>query len=599
MKGWWKVLELKDLTIQNIEGDKSNLWDILTALGFGLLIVDQEGRVREGNEIALKVICLSGEEELSGKLITEAFEKAETFMTKLRLGEDIARACLKLRESQARLPTFIYSINKGHDNSSYWLVVFYPYSECYIESDARELSKELETILDSSFDGIGVISGEGRVIRLNKSYEKITGLKAEELVGCYLTDLIKRGVFSEAPSLIAIKEKRPVTMTQRLWNGTEVLITGNPVFDEGGNLVKVVANIRNMSEVNRLKAESESYRELISRYSAEIKELRAKQIAEGEVITRSPEMIMVIERAIRAAKTDCGVLITGESGTGKEVIVKLIHKLSSRAEGPFIQVNCAAIPDSLLESELFGYEKGAFSGASTSGKLGLMELAHGGTLVLDEIGDLSPNLQPKLLRAVENQKIYRVGGNKPIALNIRIIALTNKNLEEKVKSGSFRLDLYYRLNVISLEVPPLRKRRDDIIPLLMHYLQKFNQKYNRDCYFDSELLLLLEQYDWPGNVRELRNIVERLVVMSEKSCIALKDVSLLGSSFTNKLEKGISNESMVLEIRDLVPLKEAEEVLEKQLLEKAFQKYKSARKVAKVLGITHPTVIRKKEQYGI
>jgi len=303
-------------------------------------------------------------------------------------------------------------------------------------------------------------------------------------------------------------------------------------------------------------------------------------------------MEQVVNKALRVSGVDSTVLITGESGVGKEVIARTIHTNSSRAEGPFIQINTGAIPENLQESELFGYERGSFTGANKEGKPGLMELANGGTLLLDEVGDMPMNLQVKLLRAIQEQEIYRIGGRVAIKLNIRIISATNKNLKKLIEENKFREDLFYRLNVVPLEIPPLRERKSDILPLAKHFLDKVNARYSVQKYLSSEVCKLLEEYDWPGNIRELANLVERLAIMSEQDAI-------LPDQLPSSLFVRLAPSSIRVSIDKIVTLKQAREIVETELIIKALKEYHTLRRTGEILGIAHSTLLRKARALGI
>lgn len=295
-----------------------------------------------------------------------------------------------------------------------------------------------------------------------------------------------------------------------------------------------------------------------------------------------------IQEVVRKiAITEACVLITGESGTGKEVIANHIHNLSTRSQHAFIQINCGAIPESLMEAELFGYEKGAFTGAETK-KAGLLELADKGTILLDEIGELPLHLQVKLLRVIQTKEIRRVGGTSSKKLDIRFIAATNRNLEEMVSAGQFREDLFYRINVVPLTIPPLRERKEDILPLARHFLKAFNQKYNRLICFTEETCKTLKQYTWPGNVRQLENIIERMVIMSDGDYIE-----------ADMLPKEIYKSSTQISIEMIVPLKKQVEEAERQIITFSLSKSKSIRQAAKQLEIDHTTLLRKMNKLGI
>ncbi|MFZ5634042.1 MAG: sigma-54 interaction domain-containing protein [Bacillota bacterium] len=454
----------------------------------------------------------------------------------------------------------------------------------------KNKNKELEDIMESFYDGIGIIDGGGTLLRVNKSYERITGLPPKDNnVGRNVRELEEEGSVSRAVSLMVLEQKKPVTIVQRIKTGKEVLITGSPVFDKKGNVYRVVCNIRDINELNILKELDEKY--VQSRENLELKELRAKQLCHEELVYRSLAMKKIYELALKVAKVDSNVLVTGESGVGKEIIVKIIHKASPRAQKPFLQINCGAIPENLLESELFGYEGGAFTGARSGGKMGYFELSHGGTLLLDEIGELPLNLQVKLLRAIQDREIFRIGGTNPIRLDVRIIFATNRNLEGMVQSGLFRADLFYRLNVVPIHIPPLRRRTDDIIPLAIHFLEKFNAKYKTNKRFEPEVLLAFELYHWPGNVREMENVIERLVIINDEEIIGLHHLPFNSDR--------ADTSGLNIELANPIPLRAASEILERKLIAKALQLFGSTRKAAKILGVSHPTVIRKAQKYKL
>ncbi len=302
------------------------------------------------------------------------------------------------------------------------------------------------------------------------------------------------------------------------------------------------------------------------------------------LITYSQKMMGLIDLILRVSRVDSTVLISGESGVGKELLAKLIHDQSSRSLGPFVKINCGAIPENLLESELFGYEGGAFTGASRQGKLGMFELAHGGTLFLDEIGELPLGLQVKLLRAIQEQEFVRVGGVKAKKVDVRFIAATNRELEKMVESGKFREDLYFRLNVIPLLVPPLRERKEDILPLIHHFQAKFTQKFKVSKTFAPEALRLFLNYPWPGNVRELENIVERLFVVSPGEIIYCRHVP-------EKLLPGVQRQCV--KVTGVMPLKEAVDELQRLLIEEALAMYGNTYKAAEALGVEQSTITRK------
>lgn len=459
----------------------------------------------------------------------------------------------------------------------------------------RQLYNQLGTVIESSFDGIMLTDSKGRGIRINRALARLTGLDESYFVGKPIDDLFRKGIFGcESVTIKALQEGRTVTGVQYVIpTGKEVLVTGNPIYDSEGNLSLVLTNVRNVTELYHLKEKLRESQMLTARYHAELSNLLAEKLRHDTVIARSKEMIDVLNLAARVAHTDSTVIVTGESGVGKEVVARVIHNESERARyGNFIQINCGAIPENLLEAELFGYEPGAFTGAKKQGKMGMFELAHKGSIMLDEIAEMPLNLQVKLLRVLQEQEIYRLGGVKPIKLDARVIAATNKDLRSCVQKGSFREDLFYRINVVPITVPPLRERREDIIPLAMHFLKFFNEKYGVEKRMDSGSMALLEEYSWPGNVRELENLIERLRIICEEGLISARHVS-------DQLHHNPKRSLPPIVVNSLIPIKDAQEILEKELLNMALIKFKTARKAAEALGIAHSSVVRKAARYKI
>ncbi|MCX5780176.1 MAG: sigma 54-interacting transcriptional regulator [Firmicutes bacterium] len=435
----------------------------------------------------------------------------------------------------------------------------------------KELNKELDAIIDSSFDGLYITDGNGLTLRLNRAYERITGMNASEFIG---------------------KRNEPVTISQEMRTGKITLSTGNPVYDELGNIFRVVCNVRDITELNVLKEKLEKVESLSQHYENQLRTLRLQYAGSSKIVSNSIIMKDLLATVIRLSQFDSTILITGESGTGKELIAETIHNNSNRKDGSYIKVNCGAIPENLLESELFGYEYGAFTGAKKEGKLGYFQLATGGTIFLDEIGDLSLNLQVKLLRVLQNKEITKVGGTKSIPVDVRIVTGTNRGLLEMIEQKLFREDLYYRLNVVPVHVPPLRQRKDDIPSLVTHFVELFNRKHKLNKSISPEVGELFLVYDWPGNVRELENLIERMMVISTKDVITRDDLpSYLGEAMLDHQTE--------IYVGGIIPLQAAVESVEKQILEKAYAQYRTTRQIAKQLEVAASTIVRKAAKYGI
>ncbi|MCG8485067.1 MAG: sigma 54-interacting transcriptional regulator [Clostridia bacterium] len=461
-------------------------------------------------------------------------------------------------------------------------------------------SLDFEEIGSHLYDGIYISDGEGKTLYVNKAYTRITGIKAEEVVGRRVDDIAEEGRLYKNPvTMEVIKLKKRVNSVGiSLKNGKKMLVTGNPIFDENGNVKKVVTNNREMTDLLKIREELEASIEKLKeakqekeKTEQEVAHLRKLHMRNSGIIGKSQEINNVVNMIRQVEKVDATVLITGETGVGKEVVANEIYINSNRNGMPFIKVNCASIPLNLLESELFGYEKGAFTGAKESGKAGMFELANKGMILLDEIGEMPMELQSKFLRVIQQREVVRVGGTKAIELDVRILAATNKNLKEQVALKKFREDLYYRLNVIPIHVPPLRSRKEDIEPLIMHFLEKFNKRYSKEVAISSNGTEILKTYPWPGNIRELQNIIERVVVTTENN------------AFAN--EKKLAN-MLSLDADDIGDItsqnksyKEMIESVEKRIIEQALKEYSTTRKAASILKLDQSTIVKKAKKLGI
>ncbi len=449
---------------------------------------------------------------------------------------------------------------------------------------------ELDSIIECSYDGIYITDGEANTIKINNAYESITGLKRAEVLGRNMKDLEKEGVISQSATLLVLKNRKTTTIQQEFKTGVKVLVSSNPIFDKNGKIIMVVTNVRDVTQLYELKEQLQKNKEITFKYVSEIEEMRTQLLNTSEIVAEDHKTIEIIQLANRIAKVDTTILMLGETGAGKDQIAKHIHKVSKRSKKQFIKVNCGAVPASLIESEFFGYEKGAFTGANKEGKIGLFEMASGGTIFLDEVGELPMDMQVKLLRVLQEMEVVRIGGTKPIKIDVRVLAATNRDLEDMIKKKQFREDLYYRLNVIPLYIPPLRERKHDILPLINFFLTQLNKKYNFNKIFASDALNCMYEYNWPGNVRELKNIVERAVIMSEDDKIKRSDLpkNIIGSNgmivTLNTFEEGIN-------------LKETLDAIEKKLIKKAYDKYGNVRAAAKSLGIDASTFVRKRQKY--
>lgn len=457
----------------------------------------------------------------------------------------------------------------------------------------KALNAEMDAIINSSFDGLYITDDKAITLRTNRAIKRVTGLDEEVFLNKSMNELVDSGILSRSATLLTLERKAPATTTLTTITGRTLLVSATPVFDEQGNIYRVVTNVRDISELNMLKQKLEQMEGLKKHFEFQINQMRLRE--SGEMLFKNREMEKILYQAVKIAEVDSTVLLSGESGVGKEVLANIIQRISNRRDKPFVKLNCAAIPENLIESELFGYETGAFTGARKDGKPGLFEVANRGTLLLDEIGDIPLHLQVKLLRALQEREIFRVGGTEAVKIDVRIIAITNKNLEDMVRRGEFREDLFYRLNVVPIHIPPLRERREDIPLLITNFVDYYNERYNLNKSMDPEVIEILVEYDWPGNIRQLENMVERLVVTSTCENIGVQYLPAYFYDMGQMLPEGDQD----IVVKRIVPLKRAVETLERSLLEKTFSLAGSCVKAAEILGVDPSTISRKAAKYGI
>ncbi len=450
-------------------------------------------------------------------------------------------------------------------------------------------AESLFEMLESSFDGIWITDGEGKVLFANSANAALLGVTKADLEGRKTQELLEEKIFSDSAILEAIEKKCQVSKVCYNYNTKlTVLSTATPILNKDGSIRHVFNNVRDITTLNKVQSSLRDKEEIIQRQNKELENMKIR-LGISEIIAKSKAFHEVVELAQRIASFDgATVLILGESGTGKELISEMIVNNSPRKDQPFIQINCGAIPEHLVESEFFGYEKGAFTGADSRGRKGLFETANGGTIFLDEIGDLPLHMQVKLLRVLQQRRIMRVGGTESIDLDVRVIAATNKNLEEMIRNGTFREDLYYRLNVVSLVIPPLRERKEDIVPLINHFLMVTNQKYHTQKSILYDTIDAFENYDWPGNVRELENVVENLVITTPGDLIKLENLP-------EKFQA--AKAALTGEEREILPLKVTVERAEHAAIDRAIQQCGSVRKAAGMLGVDPSTIVRKMQNY--
>lgn len=463
-------------------------------------------------------------------------------------------------------------------------------------TNLKEMRVMLEAIIEATQDAISVVDENGLGIVINPAYTRLTGFTREDIIGKPATVDIAEG---ESMHLQVLKTKQPVSGV-RLKVGPkkkEVIVNVAPIMVDG-QLKGSVGVIHDISEIKKLTDELNQARRMI-------RQLNAKYTFD-DIIAESKLMLAAIQQARKASRTPATVLLRGESGTGKELFAHAIHNSSPRAEGQFIRVNCAAITDTLLESELFGYEEGAFTGARKGGKKGFFEEAHGGTIFLDEIGKMNMKLQAKLLRVLQEKEVMRVGDTKAIPIDVRVIVATNANLERMIQEGTFREDLYYRLNVVPIFIPPLRKRKEDIPKLAHHLVRKYNQEYGRLVQsFSKGAIDLLMAYDWPGNVRELENIIGRAMINVSIDSDVISEEHLPPLGMEGSPTKGEKREmpgGIALTEYDIMnkSLKDILDEVEKDVILGVLDQTQGNKTdAAKILGIAIRSLYYKLEKYGI
>lgn len=449
-------------------------------------------------------------------------------------------------------------------------------------------AREIENILDSIHDGIWIIDGNGITLRINRAMERIAGIKSGEVVGRHVSEPLREGRFKTCVTLRALEARRPITLFDDYSNGKRCLNTSIPVFDDAGNVWRVIAAIRDMTELEDLRKRLSHLEVEKMAYRQRIEGLESQ--SHNGLLGESPLLHEVLQDIAKAAQTDAVTLILGETGTGKSLAARTIHEMSARVQKPFVAVNCGAIPPALMESELFGYEKGAFTGANKNGKPGMLEMAAGGTILLDEIGELSLSMQARLLHMLDGQPIYRVGGTRPLKVDARIIAATNRPLEKMVGDGLFREDLFYRLRVLCMRMPPLRERKADILILARYFLLKKGRETGVVKKLDAQAERLFIKYNWPGNVRELQSVIQSLATLCENEIITSGDLPSYMRERSESSREPVSRPRF---------LEEAVAEVERSMLAEALAETGSTYKAARRLGISQSSVVRKARKYGL
>lgn len=549
---------------------------IVRNIPVGILVIDTNGHITAMNDYALKIVNKSLSDVI-GRHVKEVIPTSD-------LTNVVSSKERKVGETQHINGHLVISNRSpifSNNNVIGALGVFQDISELI---GIKELNEKFKKILETSHDLICFIDERRIISYVSPSYEEHFGIKSCEIVGKDLLNISPKGL-----RIKVFNTKKPIENAVHRKDSINIISTVQPIFIDG--IFKGVISIsKTVNELKDLVKKLETSEEQLRYYKEELERHTKLSSSFSSIIGCSSSLKDCIMMAQKASQSTSTVLIRGESGTGKELIAKAIHNNSNRNDKPFVRVNCAAIPENLIESELFGYEKGAFTGAVKS-KPGKFNIANGGTIFLDEIGDMPLSMQVKLLRVLQEREFESIGGLTTQTVDVRIIAATNRNLEKMIKEDKFREDLYYRLNVINIMLPPLRYRKEDINLLTENFIFKISRKLNKSVTdIDKKSLMYLQEYHWPGNIRELENIIERAINMCDENTITEKDLP-----FYIKNETSTNNSLINLRNGEIHPLEE----YEKEVITLALKKYKSYNKTGKALGITHRTVALKCKKYGI
>lgn len=560
---------------------------------WALLIIDEKLSIRECNQIASKYIG----SQVAGRNVANVLPWLRADWLKKEQSPRIVKTSLDEK--------ILLEVSDYNETSGWFLICFRKVSD-YIDSEHLwcEVADSIigvQRFIDTSYDGIVVADGNGKALAVNEAFVHISGIPSNLVIGRNFQELLDEQLIPLSCTLQSIEQRETVSAVVKYPKGKEAVVSSTPLYDKARNIVRVLSNVRDITELNLLHEKLKCVKALATGFQRELKAIQAANTNIHVGLVRSRIMENLYELITKVASTDLQLLITGDSGVGKTALAKFVHMMSERNNtGNFIHVNCSAIPETLLESELFGYEEGSFTGAKKS-KVGLFELANKGTLFLDEIGDMPLPLQAKILNVLQEGKFYRVGGTKEVIVDVRIVAATNTNLNHLIANGRFRQDLYYRLNVIPVRVPSLAERKEDIPPLLAHYLEASNNRYRKNKTFSPEAMERLLKYNWPGNIRELINLIERLVVIVDEAAIELRHLpaDIAGNAYEKYKVDRASN--AVVNFTDLQwnsasGLKNTVETIERKIIEDTIAQKGSLKEAAKSLGVDVTTLIRKRKR---
>lgn len=561
--------------------EAADYFSALDAVYCAIIVVDCEGKICFKNASSYRLVKETG---FSHSQIVSRFNQ------QIDVGQGKGRFTLQNRNrwiichvypwirGMRRLGSILVLHESGHETCSQQEVDW-----------VNIINREINAVIETSTNGIIVTDEQGIISRINAAIEKLFNVQRRNILGHSVSEFSQNQQIPEEIVDQVLKEGKTITLASD-YNEKKLIFTGTPITDEKGKLTSAVVTIQDISAILDLRRRLEEQKLKLDDYTQQLARMQPPQA--DSVIANSSQMKKILAQIKIIAPLDSTVLITGESGTGKEIIANEIYKQSSRQGKPFIKINCGAIPDSLFESELFGYTSGSFTGAKKQGKTGFFKLADKGTLLLDEVGELSLAAQVKLLRVIQEKQVLPLGADKPEPVDVRLLAATNRDLWQMVEAGKFRQDLYYRLHVIHLEIPPLRERPEDIIQLSQLFLAKFNQKYKQKKNFSLELARLLLSQPWSGNIRELENVLETMVILSPGDVLLPKD-------FPGEQDPESQEDQTGVHVQGILPWRQALAETERQLLRQARKKYKTTREIAKALGVNQSTVSRKLKEYQL
>jgi PAS domain S-box-containing protein len=589
--------------------DDISVQDLLNTFPAGAFIVDQEGTILRINHQAAALMSFNHEDLVGRPLAAVLPQGAADIMQQVGSGRQAAGMVIPDLDS-----CFLQLSPMAGFKGCYLIIIFDRrlWPQFFSASGAADPRMPVLTkFFDASVDGITIVNKNGDIVLVNKAQAANVGASKNEIQGRHVSCLVQKSLRSDVISLEAMQKRRSVTkFVTNFKSGIRVLSTATPIFGSDGEIEMVVVNERDLSVLDKLESDFREKKEISEKINEYLITMDEREQRQREMVAESPSMAAVMGTAARLAYHGVShVLITGETGTGKTLLAKYFHQHSQRADQPLVHVNCATIPESLVEAELFGYEKGAFTGAASGGKAGLFEVASGGTLFLDEIGELPTATQAKLLTILDTSEYRRIGGTKTKTANCTIITATNQNLEFLAQKRKFRPDLLFRLQAFSLQIPPLRSRPEDIVAIAQKTLNHYNVKYNQKKSLDSAAIGTLKAYHFPGNVRELINMIHQAVLLSDKKLIGSFIQTMLNQPLTGpgaaepEEAPDAAAEAFApspdAPSADATVYESAKNEMEKKILIDAIANSQNTRAMALYLGISHPTVCRKLRKYNL